>query len=452
MAPGSKQTHNVLIVLLLVCNIATVVLLRPWDTQQAEQSVHQDTIASLETELQDTRRQLEQLVQSISLQDAIDVPCTQLASPPENPVQADLELPELAERFQDLARVVGVFASDFAPAPLPAVTSRIFVTMAGHLRSQALNLANFESWVEPMRAQGAQIFLAEYLWSDLDAPQDSWWKKNGSALVKEQTLIHGKPVDILAKQIEPALRRLQIPGRFTVAPADIVMSTRPDVLYERSFAVRPLVAFLKRNPMTVFVMSFYHDPTKTGAHHNDPCELNWITSVQGYNAIIQTVQTMDVSTCTLGTSNPGLHEFQLLMFKCAPVTVRYLSPDWSIHYHRLSGETAAFPNRNAWGRGRLLVSGEPLDLVQTHRCKKPFFGVRHVPIAPIDRNGLPASTVFQQTAQGISEVPFNLTERVWMSPNLDDNDDIPYCPYINRQNTNTKYFGTEGLVAHGQFV
>ncbi|KJE97484.1 hypothetical protein CAOG_007334 [Capsaspora owczarzaki ATCC 30864] len=302
MAPGSKQTHNVLIVLLLVCNIATVVLLRPWDTQQAEQSVHQDTIASLETELQDTRRQLEQLVQSISLQDAIDVPCTQLASPPENPVQADLELPELAERFQDLARVVGVFASDFAPAPLPAVTSRIFVTMAGHLRSQALNLANFESWVEPMRAQGAQIFLAEYLWSDLDAPQDSWWKKNGSALVKEQTLIHGKPVDILAKQIEPALRRLQIPyvtvvsdqqaergvfhshrarswvgvhramhllprmpnsGRFTVAPADIVMSTRPDVLYERSFAVRPLVAFLKRNPMTVFVMSFYHDPTKT---------------------------------------------------------------------------------------------------------------------------------------------------------------------------------------------
>ncbi|KJE94651.1 hypothetical protein CAOG_05266 [Capsaspora owczarzaki ATCC 30864] len=464
----------VVLLLLLLFNLATVaLLLRPSsDATRCDNSI-------LRAELLEAKRQL-----------ATGLAAGAAAGGGAGGMNAssDAAKLQLAAQFLDLSQVTRIFASDFPPPSPPETQPRIFVAMAGHLRTQGKNLGNFASFVKAMRAQGAQVYLAEYTWHLLDDPyRDTWWKENSATYVADQTRIHGTPVSIFENEIEPALKALQVPylavvgdqemvrgafaseryrswvgvhrallmlsqlpniGALNPGESDIVMSSRPDILYEKGFLVQPLLDFLKRNPMTVFVTSHFSDLAVTGAHLNDPSELTWITSFQAYSEIIRAGQVYGTGRCS---PQPGLHEWQTVLFYCAPVSIRYMSPEWTVYAHRLHGELAPFPNHGSFDFELGPIARKPVDIVATHVCKKPFFGVRHVPIRPTDQNGQELTTVKQRSDDGIQEVTLPpLAEQVWRSPNQDDNDDKPYCPFLKLKDE--KYYSAEGLFSHGQMV
>ncbi|KJE97481.1 hypothetical protein CAOG_07332 [Capsaspora owczarzaki ATCC 30864] len=394
----------------------------------------------------------------------------------------------VANHFQDLAQVAAIFRSDISP-PEPSSTHphQIFIELGGHLRSQGRNLRNFESLVASLREQGGQAFVSEYTWSKLDDDtRATWWKHNEMDYVAEQTKIHGLPRDILSNLIQPALKRLQIPhlvvvgqsaterGNFefnrfrswlgahratrllaqqegvAMHPHDIVLSTRPDVLFVKSLKLAPLVAFLKRNPMTIFVIS--HERTYTGEHKNDPSDVTWITTVQAQDAFVYSLQSFGrAGPCSPG-ADPSLNWFQVLMFTCTPVTLRYIAPEMPVFLHRLHNVTHRFPQADFPYMGHLVVDPIPFDIVSTQVCKKPFRGFQRTPLELVSKRGKVISTLSQLTHTGNTtvEVKPGVSRRM-PSLNLDDGDDgVPLCPFIDR--VKTEMYGAEGFFTHGEAI
>lgn len=125
---------------------------------------------------------------------------------------------------------------------------------------------------------------------------------------------------------------------------DIVIKTRPDMMFKYGIEVEPLISYLATNPMSVFLL--HHNSRSTTI--NDPNELFFVTSRRGYRAIYNSiVHHMDTpgTICHDATYSYGSgHRYQRLFWYCAGLELRYIRPGaFTVHWERLSGEIIYVP-------------------------------------------------------------------------------------------------------------
>ncbi|KJE98136.1 hypothetical protein CAOG_08150 [Capsaspora owczarzaki ATCC 30864] len=443
------------------------------------------TIESLQKELDAAK------LESDSIRTQLDAAKLELEKQPTGGVATPVSQPEthpLAGYFQDMAAVARIFMSTPKPEQLAKDAPRVFIELAGHLRSQSKNLVNFASLVESFQRQGANVFLSEYTWTLIDDNQaKTWWKGDPAGYVEGQTARYGQPVDIIREQIEPELARLHVPYLIVVGqsgeergdapfnrlrswigahratnklakalnmseprPDDILIFTRPDILLDSSIDLSTLAPYFQRNPMTAFVLG--HVPNQPGSKY-DPSDVIWITTRRAQDALMHSVLYLNEENKgpgAYGGSGP-MHPFQVMFFKCSPVTARYLPSSFRIFIHRLHDDMVALPHQSTPYTGAHPVNA-PIDIVSSQQCKKPFFGYTRESLGPKDANHNEITSVLQMQRQSSPlTVEIATQKTTFRSPNLDDQtDQVLYCPYLDPAPGFTP--GYEGVLAKGELV
>lgn len=170
----------------------------------------------------------------------------------------------------------------------------------------------------------------------------------------------------------------------TVNPYDIVVKTRPDLLYYKAFNSTALIDFLDSRPLAILTISH----TGTGSSHFDPSELFWVTTGRGYERIYDALERTSSTSFTASTKEckfPVPHQnatsrfgccFNILLQWCAGLDVYVVNPAFGIAIHRLqSGDRrTTVPNGMRQHPGNASGINLTMDISQNMVCMRPAEG------------------------------------------------------------------------------
>jgi len=268
----------------------------------------------------------------------------------------------------------------------------VWLYLSGHARTLLLNVARLKSM---LRRMSPNFFVAISVWDQLDTDTTVWWSnKNGGGTpgaidmqklledvvcgfdgravaeavhrhtrlcAKDQVCNGGQTV--LWPRVHDVAQRAAVQMGVGLSESDVVIKSRPDVMFGYAFDAAALRKHFIKVPRSVFMMQ--HDSFNVPTGY-DISECAWVTSGAGYARAAAYMKThLGVAgdsyeeLVTAGRihylAEPGRYKNGTLIAlpdDHKPMSSAYLRPDATIFFHRLGKITAA--TNKLWADGAVL--------------------------------------------------------------------------------------------------